>query len=179
VIRTTAFLAIAAAATPAAAFAQTNATTQSSSAATTGPIEIAGTEPVACGAAFDRASATVDLTANASQDVQVSVACNARFTIRARSNYGRFQRDTGYSAADPRTFVTYQVSWPMTLLDSDGAPIAPGFSASGDAWAAGIAASSAPTRLTQSGRMTISWQTQANVLAGNYGDIFFLDIVPN
>ena len=162
------------AATPAAA--QQSASQQAPGTATTGPIEIGGAQPVQCGASFDRASAVVNLVANSSQDVGVEIECNARFVLRARSSYGVFRHETAYAPGDPRTFVSYSVSWPTSLFDSNGSPIGPEFTASGSAWANGIAVNSAPTMLAQSGRMLISWQTAANVLAGNYGDTFYLDI---
>jgi hypothetical protein len=158
---------------------QVSAETESSGAATTGPIEIGGAEPVLCGALFDQPSATVDLTATASHEVGVEVSCNARFRLSARSSFGELRHESAYMAADQRSLVPYDVAWPGNLLDSNGSPIAPGFTASGAQWAAGISATSAPTRLTQSGRMRISWRTPTNVLAGGYRDIFFLDIEPN
>lgn len=164
---------------PAAAHAQTTSDTRGSAVATTGPMEIGGAEPVRCAVVTDRESAPINLLDQSSLAVQISVDCNSRFRITARSDNGDLRLKAGYLASDARTYVPYSIAWPTSLLDSRGTPIGTNFSATGDVWARGLTATSAPTRRAQTGSLVISWTTPPNVAAGDYGDVLYFNIEPN
>ena len=150
---------------------------QSTGSASTGLIEVAGNEPVRCGAAFDQASAVINLVGSSSQSVGVTLQCNSPFRLTARSTNGELRNQDQYAAGNPRTYVPYRITWPASLLDDNGDAIAPGFSASGAAWAGSLNASSAPTRQVQRGDMLIQWTGAIEVLAGPYVDTFYLEII--
>jgi hypothetical protein len=145
----------------------------------TGPIEVAGVQPLICGAAFDQTSAAVNLVESTSQSVGITLQCNARFRLVARSANGELRHQGQYVAGNPRTFVPYDVVWPANLVDDNSAAIAPAFTAPGTQWAGTLSASSAPTRQVQRGDMVIRWRSATDVLAGSYVDTFYLDIVAN
>jgi hypothetical protein len=146
---------------------------------TTGPIQIGGTEPLICSAAFDQPTITVNLVENTSQNVGVSIQCNTRFRLDAKSQFGVLRNETQYVAGDPLTFVPYSVVWPTGVVNSFGTPIAPAFTDTGANWAAGLSATSAPTREVQHGQMNVQWGAAPQVLAGTYVDTFTLNIVAN
>ena len=162
--------------TPLATSAQTMGSLPTAS---TGAIEVAGMQPVMCGASFDEASASVNLVATTSRSVGITLSCNSRFRLLARSETGVLRNRDSYSAGNALTYVPYTIAWPATLIDESGAAIAPSFTAPGTAWAARLSATSAPVRQVQHGAMVIAWQPATAVLAGSYTDTFYLDIIAN
>jgi hypothetical protein len=145
---------------------------------TTGPIRVGGYQEVLCAAGFAQESVPVNLTEEPSQSVQVTIECNAPFTLDASADFGQLRNSAEYVANDPLTFVPYTVTWP-SLLDYTGAVIGSNFTNSGENWAGGLNTSNNPTGSLQIGTMTVSWGAPPAVIAGDYTDTFELNIVAN
>lgn len=145
---------------------------------TTGPIQIGGFQEVLCAAGFAEESVPVDLTATPSQSVQVTIECNAPFSLDANADNGELRNTAEYAPNDPLTFVPYTVIWP-SMLSHEGQAIASNFTNSGENWAGGLTASSQATGSMQIGTMTVQWGPPPEVIAGDYTDTFELNIVAN
>lgn len=145
---------------------------------TTGPILVGGYQEVLCAAGFADESVPADLTASPSQSVQVTIECNAPFSLDASADNGQLRNTEEYAANDPLTFVNYTVIWP-SLLNYEGQPIGSNFTNSGENWAGGLSATSSATGVRQIGAMIVQWGPPPEVIAGEYTDTFELNIVAN
>jgi hypothetical protein len=140
-------------------------------------ITIRAVWPLECSVVFSEASARVDLVASTQRDVGVQLNCNTPFRLRATAENGMLQHIGQYRPGDARSFLPYAVTWPA-MVSNGGFKIAQNFSADGRQWAQGLEFRSGTSVINQTGEMRITWGNAQNLLAGEYREVFILEMEP-
>lgn len=140
-------------------------------------ITIRAVSPLQCSVVFSEASASVDLTASSERDVGVRLNCNTPFRLRATAENGALRHIGQYRSGDARSFLPYFVTWPA-MVSNGGFRIAQNFSANGRQWAQGLEFLSSTSVVNQSGEMRITWGDPRDLLAGEYREVFVLEMEP-
>lgn len=140
-------------------------------------IAIGAENLLACSAMLESQSADLDLVKSTEARIGIAFGCNIAFRLDAQAERGELRRTEGYASSDPRTFIAYQIEWPL-LTDSKGRPVAPNFSAPSKAWATRLSYNSGNLLGQQSGQLRLTWtDTDArNLMPGQYRDSLSLTI---
>jgi len=80
-----------------------------------------------------------------------------------------------YDAGNVRTFQPYAVRWPA-IFNYSGAAVGNEFSAGGQAWADGISTVSSLPVAPQRGELTVTWPQPSGLIAGEYVEVFTIEI---
>lgn len=140
-------------------------------------ITIRAAWPLKCSVVFNEDVARVDLVANSARAVGVRLDCNTPFRLRATAENGALRHIGQYRAGDVRSFLPYNVTWPA-MVSNGGFRIAQNFSANGRQWAQGLEFLSSTSVVSQTGEMRITWGNADNLLAGEYREVFVLEMEP-
>lgn len=130
-----------------------------------------------CSVIFNEASATVNLVASTAREVGVRLDCNTPFRLRATAENGDLRHTGLYRPGDVRSFLPYSVTWPA-MVSNGGFRIAQNFSADGRQWARGLEFLSGTSVLNQTGEMRITWGNADELLAGEYREVFTIEMEP-
>ena len=132
---------------------------------------------LACSAILENQSIDLDVTKSTEAHIGIIFGCNIPFRIDAQAETGELRRTEGYAASDPRTFIDYQVEWPL-FTDNKGRPVAANFSAPSKAWATRLSYNSGNLVGQQSGQLRLTWtDTDArSLMHGQYRDSLSLTI---
>lgn len=140
-------------------------------------ITIRAVWPLECSVVFNEALARVDLVASSATEVGVQLNCNTPFRLRATAANGALRHTGQYRPGDARSFLPYSVTWPA-MVSNGGFSIAQNFSADGRQWAGGLEFRSGASVVNQTGEMRITWGNAQNLLAGEYREVFVLEMEP-
>lgn len=140
-------------------------------------ITIRGNWPLECSVAFNEALARVDLISSSARDIGVRLNCNTPFRLRASAENGVLRHMGQFRAGDTRSYLSYSVAWPA-MVSNGGFKIADNFSTDGREWAQGLEFISGTSVINQTGDIRISWGNAQNLLAGEYREVFVLELEP-
>lgn len=140
-------------------------------------ITIRGNWPLECSVGFNEPLARVDLVASSAREVGVRLNCNTPFRLRATAENGDLRHIGQYRVGDTRSFLPYSVSWPA-MVSNGGFKIAENFSTDGRQWAQGLEFLSGTSVINQTGDIRITWGNAQNLLAGEYREVFVLELEP-
>lgn len=140
-------------------------------------ITIRAVSPLQCSVIFTEASASVDLVATSAREVGIRLNCNTPFRLRAMAENGSLRHIGQYRSGDTRSFLPYSVTWPA-MVSNGGFRIGQNFSADGRQWASGLEFLSGTSVVNQTGEMRIAWGNTQNLLAGEYREVFVLEMEP-
>ncbi len=140
-------------------------------------ITIRAVWPLECSVLFNEELARVDLIASSAREVAVRLDCNTPFRLRATAENGALRHTGQYRPGDARSFLPYSVTWPA-MVSNGGFRIAQNFSANGRQWAEGLEFLSSTSVANQTGEMRITWGDAQNLLAGEYREVFVLEMEP-
>lgn len=140
-------------------------------------ITIRAVRPLECSVVFNEALARVNLVATSAREVGVQLNCNTPFRLRATAENGALRHIGQYRSGDARSFLPYSVVWP-SMVSNGGFRIAQNFSADGRQWAQGLEFLSGSSVINQTGAMRITWGNAQDLLAGEYREVFVLEMEP-
>lgn len=140
-------------------------------------ILIRATRPLECSVIFNEATATVNLATNSAREVGVRMNCNTPFRLRATAANGALRHNEDFQSGNSRSYLPYSVTWPA-MVSNGGLSIAQNLSADGVQWARGLEFVSGTSVIDQRGDMRIAWGSTQNLLAGEYREVFILELEP-